>query len=66
MKRPRTITSIISCTLDYPHPSFVYLQEKITFCGRVMKVDILHSPNRNREEIYDSKEQDSLLSSLVS
>lgn len=31
-----------------------------------MKVDILHSPNRNREEIYDSKEQESLLSSLSS
>jgi len=62
MKRPRTIISIISCTLDYPHPSFVYLQEKITFWGRVMKVDILHSPNRNRGEIYYSKEQESFLS----
>lgn len=64
MKWPRTITFIISYTLDYPHPSFVYLQQKITFWRRVMKVDMLHSPNRNRGEIYYSKDQESLLSSL--
>lgn len=29
-----------------------------------MKVDMLHSPNRNRGEIYYSKDQESLLSSL--
>ena len=55
MKWPRTITSIISCPLDYPHLSFVYLvylQEKITFCGRAVNVDTLLSPNRNKEEIY--------------